>query len=108
MTDVRAPAADLRPDSIVTRAETMALVEFDDCVVLMDTREGRYLELDAVGACIWALLDPGRSISDIRDALLEEYDVDGDTCLRDVLDFTVRLAELGAVVAHRPNEPPAD
>ena len=104
MADVPAPAGaiDIRPDSILTRAEAMIHADLDDVVVMMDTEEGRYLELDAVGARIWKLLEPGRSIIDIRDALLKEYEVDGDTCLRDLTEFAARLAELGAVAVSRP------
>ena len=53
--------------------------------------------LDEVGSRIWALLEPDRSLRDLCDVLLAEYDVDRATLSGDLLDFVGQLESLGAV-----------
>jgi hypothetical protein len=48
--------------------------------------------LDAVGARIWELIQDPRTVNEIRDALLEEYDVEMERCERDLLAFLDQLA----------------
>src|SRR2546430_12237463 len=44
-----------------------------------------YYSLDAVGSRIWALVQSPRSVREIRDTLLAEYDVPAERCERDLL-----------------------
>lgn len=50
-----------------------------------------YYGLDAVGSRIWNLLQEPRKAEQIRDMLLDEYDVGVDRCERDLLDLLNRL-----------------
>ncbi len=87
----------LSPDAIVRRNPAMIFTELDDTVVMMDADEGCYHELDPVGARIWALLETGRSAGDLSEALLREYDVDPESCRRDMLAFLERALEFGII-----------
>ena len=49
--------------------------------------------LDNVGADIWKLIDGERTLAEIREALLEEYDVEREQAERDVLAFASTLLE---------------
>src|SRR2546430_17686461 len=51
-----------------------------------------YYSLDAVGSRIWALLQSPRSVREIRDTLLAEYDVPAERCERDLLGLLQALA----------------
>lgn len=84
-------------DGIVRRNPAIIFTELDDTVVMMDADEGRYHELDPVGAHIWALLEAERSVASICAALLVEYEVTPEVCRRDVLAFLTRGIELGIV-----------
>lgn len=53
--------------------------------------------LDEVGSRIWALLEPGRSLDQLCDLLLTEYDIDRATLRADLLEFVGQLEGLGAV-----------
>ena len=55
--------------------------------------------LDSVGADIWKLIDGDRSLSDILDTLVGEYDVDADVLSRDLDEFIVQLESVGAIRA---------
>lgn len=61
--------------------------------VILDLASGTYFGLDPVGARIWQLLAEGRTLAEVCEAMLAEYEVSREEIERDVL----RLAEeLGA------------
>lgn len=55
--------------------------------------------MDSVGADIWNLIDGQRTVGEIRDALLVEYDVEPDDLAKDVDEFIAQLVSVGAVRA---------
>ncbi len=81
----------------LARSESVVFSELDDQVVMLDSRAGRYYELDAIGARIWMLLKDRLTLAQLRDALTAEYDVDDETCLGDLVNFLEELVGLGLV-----------
>ena len=81
------PDVTVTPASLVSRNEAIVFTDLDDTIVMMDVDEGQYYELDRIGARIWTLLETSRSAADLCDVLSAEFDVDPDTCLRDILEF---------------------
>ena len=55
--------------------------------------------LDSVGADIWNLIDGDRTLPDILDTLLGEYDVEADVLSRDLDEFIEQLESVGAIRA---------
>jgi hypothetical protein len=53
--------------------------------------------LDEVGAFIWSLIDGQRTIGDIQDSILDEYDVSPEVADRDLAEFIQTLESLGGV-----------
>lgn len=53
--------------------------------------------LDSVAADIWKLIDGDRTLSDILDVLLSEYDVDAAVLSRDLDEFVEQLEAIGAI-----------
>ena len=43
--------------------------------VILDLASGTYFGLDPVGARAWALLTEGKTVSEVCDAMVDEYDV---------------------------------
>ena len=73
---------------MLRRNPAMVFTELDDSLVMMNPERGSYHELDPIAARIWALLESDRSVADLRDALLLEYDdVAPEQCERDLLAF---------------------
>ena len=66
-------------------------------VAILDLKAGVYYGLDAVGARIWSLIQEARTVNEIRDILLEEYEVEPEHCERDLLALLRRLADEGLV-----------
>lgn len=58
-----------------------------------------YYGLDEIGTRIWNLIRQPRRLSEIRTALLEEYDVDPEECDTCVRRFLESLQEAGLVTA---------
>lgn len=81
----------------VARNDAIIFTELDDTVVMMDAEEGRYYELDPVGASVWELLDHEKSVAEVCEALEKQYDVAPVTCREDVLAFVEELERLGVV-----------
>jgi hypothetical protein len=63
-------------------------------VAILYRGSGIYYVLDAAGARIWALLREPRTVVDVRDALLAEYDVTAPRLEADLLRLLTRLAAL--------------
>jgi len=58
-----------------------------------------YYGLNPIGTRVWNLLKVPRSIAELRDALVEEYDVDADCCERDLLELLEKMSAEGLIEA---------
>ena len=67
--------------------------------MLLDLASGTYFGLDEVGGRFWQMLEDGKSASEARDALLDEYDVEPDELDRDLETLLAELAANGLVTA---------
>ncbi|OGA18527.1 MAG: hypothetical protein A3G25_21730 [Betaproteobacteria bacterium RIFCSPLOWO2_12_FULL_63_13] len=66
--------------------------------VMLHLTDGTYFGLDPVGTRIWELLGEGKSLSEICDAMIDEYDVSRDAIERDVITLAEELAARGLIV----------
>jgi hypothetical protein len=64
---------------------------------ILDIESGMYYGLNAVGTEIWKLVQEPRTVSDVRDALLQEYDVEPEHCQRDLLALLQEMADKGLI-----------
>jgi Coenzyme PQQ synthesis protein D (PqqD) len=83
--------------SIVVAAKEQASCNLADEAILLSLKAGVYYGLNSVGTRIWNLLQEPRSVHEVRDAILEEYDVDPDRCERDLLALLRDLAANGLI-----------
>jgi hypothetical protein len=65
--------------------------------VIVRQKDAEVIALNGVGASVLALLDSRRSVREILDALLEEYDVDREALSGDVSRFLSELRDAGVV-----------
>ena len=60
--------------------------------IILNLDSGVYFGLDEVGARIWALLSQKpQHFSDLHRCLLEEYEVDSDTCEQDLTELLLAM-----------------
>ena len=83
--------------SMVVAAKDQVSADLSDEVVMLDLESGVYYGLDAVGARIWSLIQEPRAVGDIRDTLLEEYQVEPNRCERELLALLRELAAKGLI-----------
>lgn len=65
--------------------------------VILNLKNGVYYGIDAVGVRIWNLIQESRSVDDILNTLLEEYEVEPDQCEGDILALLQQLADSGLI-----------
>jgi hypothetical protein len=56
-----------------------------------------YYGLNPVGARVWTLLQKQRTVGELRDALLDEYDVDAERCERDLIELLEKMRSEGLI-----------
>ena len=80
-------------DSVAVASGDLVSANLDGEVVILGFKSGSYYGLDQVGVFVWDLLQEARTVSDIRDAIFEEYDVELAQCERDILALLGELAD---------------
>ncbi len=82
----------LAPWSRVVAAPDQVSCDLGGEAAILQLTSGIYYGLNPVGARVWALLQQPHTVSDIRDALLAEYDVGPERCERDLFAVLEALA----------------
>ena len=74
--------------------------KIDDEVVLMSMEADAYFGLDPVGSKVWELLsiEPA-TVAELVEKLMEDYDIDEETCVRDVEAFITQMSERKLITA---------
>lgn len=87
-----------------TVAPTRRLVSADlgEEVILLHLENGLYYGLENVGARIWKLLQKPVKVGEIERALLDEYDVEPETCHAEVVTLLQRLIDQNLVEVTGP------
>jgi hypothetical protein len=70
-----------------------------DEVVILDLATGTYFGLDPVGARIWELMGEGKTLAEICDQMLAEYEVSREELEHDVLRLAEELEQQGLIAA---------
>jgi hypothetical protein len=70
------------------RGEEAAILNLGNCV---------YYGLDPLGAHIWKLVQQPKVVSDLRAAILQEYDVEASRCEADLLQLLEQLRSEGLI-----------
>jgi len=83
-------------DKVSIPPQVMARTVGDETVIL-DLANGTYFGLDPVGARMWELMGEGKTLAEICEQMLEEYEVSRDDLERDTLRLTQELADQGLV-----------
>lgn len=89
----------ITPDTPLLASSTAVATAIPGETVILDPVSGRYYGLDGVGARVWELLQTTTTLSTMVGTITSEYDVDVDTCLRDVEHLVIELESKGLVVA---------
>lgn len=81
----------------VVAAPDQVSCELDGEAVILSLDQGVYYGLNPVGAFAWALLERPRTVAELRDAVVEAYEVDAPTAEADLLELLADMAARGLV-----------
>lgn len=70
-------------------------------LVAMDVERGDCFGFNAVAASVWRALEMPRTFAELRDALLDEYDVTAEQCTAELEDLLDDLVAKGLVHAEK-------
>ena len=79
----------------VTIPEQVLARRIGEETVMLDLANGTYFGLDAVGARIWQLLSEGKTLAEVCDVMMDEYDASREDIERDVLRLAEELSHRG-------------
>ena len=83
--------------SVVEAAKDQVSSDLAGETILLSMETAMYYGLDEVASRIWELVRVPIRVSDVRDAIVREYDVDVERCEADVLAFLRELAGKGLI-----------
>jgi hypothetical protein len=83
--------------TVVAAARDQVSCRVEGEVVILNLADEVYYGLDPVGARVWGLMSEPRTVAELRDAIVAEYDVDAATAERDLLDLLEEMASRGLV-----------
>jgi len=83
--------------SIVVVSQDQVSCELGGEAAILNLKAGVYYGLNEVGARIWKLIHEPRRVSEIRDTILEEYEVEPDHCEADIMVLLQDLLDNGLI-----------
>ena len=88
-------------ESSVQRNPEMVSGNMDGEVVMLSLQRGEYFGLDKIGSRIWELIEHTVKVDEVRIILMDEYEVDEETCLKDLIEFLDDLQNKGLVIVNQ-------
>jgi hypothetical protein len=89
--------ADLSVRSIVIAAPEQVSCPLGEESAILNLKNTVYYGLNPVGTRVWSLLQQARSVGELRDALLDEYDVEAGRCESDLLGLLEKMRSEGLI-----------
>lgn len=83
--------------SLIRRSTNQIACDMGGEMVILDLKSGTYYGLDVVAARVWTLIEQPALLGAIRESIMAEYEVDSDTCERDILAFLDQMQAVGLV-----------
>jgi len=78
-------------------AQDLVSADLEREAVILNLKDGVYYGLDPMGARIWNLIQQPRSVTEIIETLLEEYEVDPQRLSNDLLGLLKEMAARGLI-----------
>ena len=91
--------------STVKAAGNFISSDLDGEVVILHPKSGEYYGLNAVGREVWNLVQEPMTVAGIRDALVNEFEVELERCESDLIALLQELESNGLVEIAGPASP---
>ena len=90
-------AGKISGQSIVVVSQDQVSCELGGEAAILNLKVGVYYGLNEVGARIWKLIHEPKRVSEIRDTILEEYEIEPDDCEADIMVLLQDLLDNGLI-----------
>jgi hypothetical protein len=87
----------------VTKESVHCSVEEE--IVILSLKDGVYYGLNPVGAFIWNLIQKPKTIEEIHNAVLLEFDVDEEECMEDLNELMGELLKKSLIEVKNDDDP---
>lgn len=94
------PEPDVREiaeSSIVVAADEQISSDLGGESVILNMKTGLYHGLNEVGARVWDLIEKPKAVKEIKQVLLEEYEVEAEVCTNDLFLLLNNLKTAGLI-----------
>lgn len=88
----------LSGSNLITASRNFVYCKVEDEMVLLGLEDGIYYGLNAVGSFIWDQIQQPKTIDEVRDAIIDEYDVKKDECENDLIELLYELIDRDIVI----------
>ena len=85
-------------DSVYTQNHKCPVRNIGDGLVIMAPSGDTTHSLEDIGAFIWNQLDGKRTLKDVLDAILTDYDIDEETAQEDLTSFIAQMQTAGLIL----------
>lgn len=89
--------ATLSVHSIVLATREQVSCPLGEESAILNLKNTVYYGVNAVGARVWKLLQQPRSVQELRDALIDEYEVDAERCQSDLMALLEKMRSEGLI-----------
>ncbi len=83
--------------STVVRAKDQVSTDLGDETVILSLASNEYYSLKEVGTRIWELIQEPKTVKEVRDTILNEYDVAPEHAERELLAVLQEMADEGLI-----------
>jgi Coenzyme PQQ synthesis protein D (PqqD) len=80
-------------DSVVVVSQDQVSSDLAGESVILNLKNGTYYGLNELGSVIWEFIQEPKTVADICENILQEYEVDAETCLSSVQTLLVDLVD---------------
>lgn len=85
-------------NTLLSRKPGLIAADMNGSTVMMDITTGKYYNLGEIGGAIWALLENSLTAEGIINGLMQQYNIDRETCEKDTMKFLETLLNKGLLV----------
>jgi hypothetical protein len=84
-------------ESVIVASKDQVSCDLAGEAAILDLKSGTYYGLDQVGATVWGMLSEPRRVIEVRNALLEQYEVEAEQCGRELIHLLGELRSSGLI-----------
>lgn len=88
---------EITSETTISRSQDQVSKKLEAATIIMHIEEGKYYNLNRVASRIWEIIDQPKTISQLMDQLLSEFEITQEDCERDLKELVANLTDLGLI-----------